>query len=186
MALRKPASKVERPGGMSAREYFETTPESVLPTNLIDGELIVMPSPQPDHQTLALEIAVALRWHARSVGGTVFIAPLDIELSENVVLQPDIFYIAPGSAARIEGHVVGPPDLIVEVLSPSHRRTHERKMENFARYGVREAWVVDGHGRAVSVYRNEGGTWGSPATVAFGEPIPSVIVDVGDANLAQY
>ena len=182
MALRKPGSSA-RPGGMTAREYFEKTPESLLPTNLIDGELIVMPSPRKLHQVIVRALLQGLEAFEDAHGGEVILSPMDVELDERVVLQPDLGYIARGGLATFAEHVVGPPDLVVEVLSPSHRDLHRRKMTLFARYGVREAWVVDPEARSLHLYTNQDGTWDGGVAVPFGEPIPSRIVDIGDGGL---
>ena len=66
--------------------------------------------------------------------------------SEYDVAQPDLVFFS-----RDQRHLVDPdipirhaPDLAVEVLSPSTAETDPgKKMQLFARYGVREYWIVD-------------------------------------------
>jgi len=184
MALRKP-----RPAGprldrrINAREYF-ALPETMQRQDLIDGELIVAPAPIRNHQYIVIRIIGAIQRYCDQHGGYAILAPTDVELDSDLVLQPDAGYIAPGSATTFVNHVVGPPDLVVEVLSPGTRRTvHERKMDKYARYGVPEAWVVDPAANVTTVYANDRGGWKVAGTATFGSAIPSSVVEVGDAGL---
>lgn len=63
---------------ISTVEYF-ALPETTQPTQLIDGEIIEMPSPTPEHQDIVLEIAYFLKTLAKGRGWRVFVAPLDVE-----------------------------------------------------------------------------------------------------------
>jgi Uma2 family endonuclease len=103
------------------------------------------------------------------------------------VFQPDVFYIAPGGIARARDHVTGAPDLVVEVSSPSTKSYDTRKkLPVYAMHGVREAWIVDPKRKTVTVHSAEGGRFVHAVTVAFGEPIPSKVVEVGDAGLSRF
>ena len=174
------------PGPLTNEEYF-ALPESNLHIELFEGRVMMAPSPTPDHQEMALDIAVALRACAEKAKGAAYIAPLDIEVGPGMVYQPDAMYFAPGNVPeRGDVRVDRVPDIVVEVLSPGTRRYDlVEKMPNYAKAGVRECWVVDPLGRTVEVYSNEGGTFGEAKRVAFGEGIPSGIADVGDAGLGE-
>jgi Uma2 family endonuclease len=185
MALRRasPAGP-RRHRRITAREYF-AMPETMQRQDLIDGELIVAPAPIQNHQYIVIRVIGAVQRYCDEHGGCAILSPTDVELDKDLVLQPDAGYIAPGSAATFVDHVIGPPDLVVEVLSPgTGRAVHERKMEKCARYGVREAWVVDPIAAATMVYANEAGAWKLAGTAAFGSPIPSSVVSIGDAGLS--
>ncbi len=71
---------------MTANEFL-TLPETNLPTELINGEVIMSPSPEVYHQDVVLEVALLLR--QRVPNGKVHIAPLDVHLDDNNVVQPD-------------------------------------------------------------------------------------------------
>ena len=83
---------------------------------LLDGELVVTPSPLTIHQAIVGEL------HLRLAPGTpegthLFMAPLDVRLDERNVLQPDLVLV---DEASIETEsIVGAPLLAIEVLSPS-------------------------------------------------------------------
>ncbi len=113
---------------------------------LIEGELIMSPSPKSYHQQIVLNLALLLRPHAsRHRLGKVCIAPLDVYLSDDTVVQPDVFFVARERLAGLqEDGMHGAPDLVVEVLSPSNALLDaKRKRPIYARQGVKELWLVD-------------------------------------------
>ncbi len=187
MALRKPNRMpvmASRP--MSAADYF-AMPDTAERYELLEGELLLMPSPTFNHQDIVGEIFVALRAFARENGGRAGIAPLDVALSLSTVLQPDVIYISPERLAIARDHVEGAPDIVVEVASPSTQAfDRDRKLPTYALYGVREAWLVDVRARTVTVHEARDGQLIGSRAVRFGEPIPSQIASVGDAGLGAF
>ena len=124
---------------------------------LIDGEAYVIPGPDAEHQRRLLELAIQVR-QAILDRSEVFIAPLDVVLADDTVLQPDLLLLTPRGKARIVRGIEGPPDLAVEILSPtSIRRDRGIKRATYARFGVGEYWLVDLVGRMIEVYRLEAG-----------------------------
>jgi Uma2 family endonuclease len=170
--------------GMTAADYF-AMPDTHERFELVEGTLVRMPSPISLHQMLVGYVFAALLEVQRRSGGLVLVSPLDVELAVRVVFQPDVLYLAPGRESLARDHVYGAPDVIVEVASPSTQRyDRETKLPLCAAHGVREFWVVDPQLRTVSVFDLADGGVAASRTVLFGEPIPSRIVDVGDASLA--
>jgi len=87
------------------------------------------------------------------MGGELLIAPLDVFFAGANPVQPDILVILPGSLARVVPRgVEGPPDLLIEVISPSNR-VHDvfTKRALYARAGVREYWIVDSEARSLEI-----------------------------------
>ena len=85
--------------------------------------------------------------------GEVMVSPIDVVLDYDaaLVVQPDLLFV---SAEReiISDKVYGAPDLVVEVLSPRPRVGQlDRRLGWFARYGVRECWLVDLPSRRLDV-----------------------------------
>jgi len=130
---------------MTTAEYLQTA-ESLRVQELVYGTLHVAESPSFRHQNLLLELAVLMRVYVgQEKIGTVCIAPLDVVLdpARALILQPDLFYISNFRRHILTDRVWGAPDLVVEVLSP-HPRIGElnERIDHFARYGVRECWLV--------------------------------------------
>ena len=121
---------------------------------LIEGDFYVVPAPSIWHQTIVANLGMALRAFARGNRlGTVLWAPTDVVLSPESVVQPDILFISNERRGIItEDNVSGAPDLVVEILSLSTAdRDRELKLTLYARYGVREYWIVDPEDSSVGV-----------------------------------
>lgn len=148
-------------------EDFVRFPEDGQRHELIEGEHVVTPSPNLQHQEIAGTIH-ALIWNYLEVHpvGRVFIAPFDVVMSEFTVVEPDILYLSTARAVETltDLHVRGVPELVVEVLSKSTRRRDETvKRVLYERRGVTEYWLVDPKGTNVRVYRRQGEHF-APAT----------------------
>ena len=74
-----------------------------------------------------------------------FFAPLDIVFSDTEVVQPDLMFISSERAEIItHANIQDAPDLVVEILSPSTAsRDWNYKQGLYAKYGVKELWMVD-------------------------------------------
>ncbi|MBV8899672.1 MAG: Uma2 family endonuclease, partial [Verrucomicrobia bacterium] len=84
-----------------------------------------------------------------------YCAPLDVELSPANVYQPDVLYVSNARKDRVKRkRVVGAPDLVAEVLSPSTARYDQGdKLLRYARSSVAEMWIIDPEDHQVEVYR---------------------------------
>lgn len=121
---------------------------------LLDGELVFMPSPREIHQRLLGRLFMALYpWIVERLLGRVYVAPFDVVLSDTNTLQPDILFISNERSHIItEANVQGAPDLAIEIISPSDpNRDRVRKREIYERHGVNEYWLVDSDARNVTV-----------------------------------
>lgn len=148
---------------MTAAEY-RALPESMIRQHLIDGFLIQEPCPTDEHQRLVLNLAGSLRaWAKRTGLGSVRIAPLDVWLTEETAVQPDVFVVLNGKRHLLRSDGThGGPDLVVEVLSPSTAAFNRKKKRGlYANHGVREMWLVDPRLRQVEIYRFDQ-SWDSP------------------------
>ena len=123
---------------------------------LIDGEHIMSPSPFTKHQQILQQLFYALEHFLREHSlGKIFIAPMDVVLSDTDVVEPDLLFIASEHTSIItEKHIMGVPDLVVEIISTGSRKTDEIiKRRLYEQFGVKEYWVVDPELESVKVYR---------------------------------
>lgn len=121
---------------------------------LIGGAIRVVPSPSVSHQEASKRLLMALAGWVEGHGlGQVYCAPLDVVLSEYDVVQPDLVYVSKERSSIIkEANIWGTPDMVVEILSPGTARwDQEIKRQLYARFGVRELWLVDPQARSVEV-----------------------------------
>jgi Uma2 family endonuclease len=121
---------------------------------ILNGNLCMVSSPNTKHQRVSKKLLVAL---ARQVEernlGEIFVAPYDVILSGDNIVQPDIFFIAGGRVGLVgELNLQGTPDLVIEILSADSRRKDlEIKKKIYARFGVGEYWIVNPDAETVEV-----------------------------------
>lgn len=121
---------------------------------IVEGELVVSPSPNRKHQRMVLNCAEFLRKVERARYGQVYVAPFDVVLDDYNVTEPDVLFVREDRLSIIaEANVQGAPDLVVEVLSSNTRgRDLGLKARLYARYGVNEYWVVDPDTETLTVW----------------------------------
>jgi Uma2 family endonuclease len=127
----------------------------------------VSPAPAPLHQRVLRNLSFALHAHTQARGlGNVYFAPVDVILAPTTVVQPDAIFVASGRDAIVTARdVEGPPDLVVEILSPwSVRRDRVTKAAVYARAGVRHYWLVDPEARIIEIYEAGGEAYQLVAT----------------------
>jgi len=143
-------------GPYRAADYWKL-PEGE-PVELIRGSLVVSPAPDLTHQTIVGVLHVLLFGVARKSGGRVFTAPADVVLDDHSILQPDLLYVRKERRDILQKRVMGPPDLMVEVISPHNsRRDRVDKLNLYAQYGVAEYWIIDPQERQFEFLVNRGG-----------------------------
>ncbi len=140
-------------GQWTEADYF-ALPDTNRFIELSEGELIMPPHPTHTHQQIVGKLYRAMYdFVAERDLGTVQFGPLPVRLWPGKIREPDILFVAREHSDRIGEQAYGPPDLVVEVLSPGTRRTDRLdKTVEYARAGVREYWIVDPHGQAVEVF----------------------------------
>jgi len=113
---------------------------------IIDGEVSMVPAPVPYHQRVLGNLYLRLSEFVEKEGiGEVYLAPLDIVLSEIDVVQPDIMFISKERLNIItEKNIHGAPDLVVEIISPSSEyRDRVIKRKLYSKYEVKEYWLAN-------------------------------------------
>ena len=143
------------PQGEWTYEDYLRLPDDGYHYQVIKGVLHVTAAPATRHQDVVRNLLVALHLFVKERRqGKVYNSPVDVRLSEQTVVEPDIIFIARERLSIIkESCIEGAPDLIVEILSPSNWVVDRR--DKFAVYeaaGVREYWIADPDARTVEIY----------------------------------
>lgn len=121
-------------------------PEDRNRYELYEGELEVTAAPNLGHQDIVGNLYGIIRPYVRARGlGRLYLAPVDVKLSNTTVFEPDLVFVSTARSAILEGQfIAGPPDLVIEVLSPSTASRDLRTKQNlYARYGVPFYWQFD-------------------------------------------
>jgi Uma2 family endonuclease len=141
---------------MTTAEYL-ASPETVLPQELAYGVLRVADAPLTPHQFAVGRLHVALFSHLEARrSGEVWLSPIDVILDGEraLVVQPDLLVVSEARRAIVQDRIRGAPDLMIEVLSPNPRvGTIAERLRWFARYDVRECWLVHLLERRVEIVR---------------------------------
>lgn len=153
---------------------------------LYDGQPVALASPSNIHQLVSGELFRQLANYLSGKRCKVYPAPFDVRLFEkpgespgnvDTVVQPDIMVICDSN--KVDRHGIhGAPDLIIEILSDSTRRTDRLiKFNLYQRAGVQEYWIVDPAARVVLVHTLEDGSYHSPAAYNGTASVPVGILD---------
>jgi Uma2 family endonuclease len=165
---------------LTAEEFFlHASPANGSRQELVRGEIVTTPLPGGLHGVTCSKVGRRIGDFLETErGGTVacnntgFIT----ERSPDSVRGPDISYWSIERLPEVPvGYIEVPPDLLVEVLSPSNtsRQIRVKLQEYFAR-GVRLVWVIAPEDRTLTIYRtpNEGRLLHETATVTGEEVLP--------------
>lgn len=136
--------------------YYKILPEGA-PYQLIEGNLIMTPAPNPRHQIILGNIVEEIRQFTREKGIVLF-SPIDVYLDDENAFQPDLIFIFNERKEIIKKDgIYGAPDLVIEILSPSTAHYDlKEKFRVYERSGVKEYWIVDPELNSIEVYVNEG------------------------------
>jgi Uma2 family endonuclease len=120
---------------------------------IIGGEAYAMsPAPSTRHQSVLLELAAQLHLRFRGKPCRVFVAPTDVRLSEEDVVQPDVAVVCERERIKTT-HINGAPTLVVEILSPATALLdRSRKLDLYGRSGVGEVWLVTPYPSLIEVF----------------------------------
>lgn len=149
------------PDGAWNYELYRSLPEDGR-YEVIDGRLLMSPSPDSAHQTASGNLEMFLRlWARQTDAGRVFDAPFDVVFGPTDMYQPDLLFVSKVRSSIITWqNIQGAPDLIVEILSPGTARQDWRdKKTVYERHGVTHYWLVDPHRHFILTYRLEDGAY---------------------------
>lgn len=135
-------------------EMVAELPETNLPVELWNGEIIMSPAPHPDHQRIVARFYKKLDRFVEERGlGEVLFSPVDVVLTPHRAVQPDVLFVARARRDIIQKHVQGVPDLAMEVVSEgSWQRDRIEKKALYEQFGLPEYWIVDPDSRTIEVF----------------------------------
>lgn len=156
---------------------------------IVDGVLYTTPAPNIGHQSTVGWFFFYLTTYIRLKHvGQVFMAPCDVELSPSVVVQPDVIVVLAASAGIITpSRIIGTPDLVVEIASPSTAGYDRReKQDAYAQAGIREYWIADPASGTVELLLLEGDAYRSKGAFRGKALLPSQVVPNFPVQIEQF
>lgn len=146
---------------VSYEEFMEIYDKSDLRMEYINGEIVLLASPDTAHQGISGNLYVHLRNYLKEKPCKVFYAPFDVHFLKQDfetpdVMQPDLLIACdleiPGTINE-KGRYMGTPSLCIEILSKSTRtKDMVDKLNTYMLSGIKEFWIVDPAKHSVLVY----------------------------------
>ncbi|MDR2258250.1 MAG: Uma2 family endonuclease [Treponema sp.] len=137
------------------QDYLETDDD--YRAEIFDGALYVKSPPARYHQDISRNLLLKIGNFLEGESYKVYAAPFGVrlfpksDLSDDTYVEPDITVVCDPAKLDDRG-CKGPPDMIVEILSPANRQNDMLiKFRKYLRAGVREYWIVDPEGKTVHV-----------------------------------
>jgi len=172
---------------MTARQFLQLgeDPPGVR-LELASGEVVASPSPIPDHSYVVAALCHILMQHIEDHDLGQLFMDVDTVFGEFDVRRPDILFFRKSRLHLIgEKAMEGPPDLAVEVLSPSSVATDRKdKFKLYVAGKVKDYWIVDPRQRTIEAYRlgrgkYVGGVRGSRTDVVQLPPFKDLKIPLG-------
>ena len=151
-----PSTPARPPRAKLGYPEYCSFPADGLRHEVIDGDHIMTPAPSTIHQTVSKRLQHQLYTQVELAGlGLVFNAPIDVQLSDYDIVQPDLVVVFKDRTRMItHTKINGVPDIVVEILSPSTAATDTAlKKQLYERTGVAEYWIVDPDNQRLQRYR---------------------------------
>ncbi len=157
---------------------------------IMNGVLIMAPAPSLDHQGISALLTYYLLQAVQFTGlGRVLPAPVDVELTPERVVQPDVLVLLNVHLHRMAvKKVVGAPDLVVEIASPG-TAIYDRlsKYDAYEAAGVLEYWLVTPEEQSVEVVVLEQGSYQSSGVFKGSDILPSRIApEIASVHVKQF
>ena len=140
---------------ITVQELFEMELEEGYFYELINGHIVKKQAPSPAHQKAVLKLSKLIdNFAEEKLLGDCYTSPIDVFFDNYNNTQPDILFIKTDRLFIVtQDGIMGQPDLIVEVLSPStYRNDRTVKKDLYCQFGVSEYWIVDPKNQAIEVY----------------------------------
>jgi Uma2 family endonuclease len=173
---------------LTTDQYFELgedPPGTRL--ELIDGEIIVSPSPSRSHASIVFALAYLLETHLRQHHLGQLYLDTDVIFSRNTARRPDIAYFPnPTLALMTQDRLTAVPTLCVEVLSPSNEDDDRiNKFHLYQSSGVAHYWIVDPAARTLQAYTLVDGVFqaaglGRDGDIVRFAPFPDLAIPLAD------
>ena len=176
------AGRKKKQGEYTIEDYLAWPEDERI--ELINGRIYMMSAPEVMHQVIDVHLGQKIANYIDDKGGDCIplTAPVDVQLDcdDRTMVQPDVLILCDRKKLNRK-RIVGAPDFVLEILSPSTRsKDIVIKTEKYMTAGCREYWIVDPEGETVTVYDFENENF--PIYYSFDDAVPVNIYD-GDLTI---
>jgi Uma2 family endonuclease len=147
-------------GHWSEEQYLLLSNQTNRLLEYTDGHIEVLPMPTDKHQAISRLLFFALFAFVQRLGGTVFYAPLRVQVRTGKFREPDLLVLLDENDPRRQNAFWLGADLVVEIVSPDNpERDTEEKPLDYAATGIPEYWIVNPLKSTISVLVLEGDSY---------------------------
>jgi len=170
---------------------LELLPEDGKRYEIIDGELFVTRAPHWQHQNTCINFCIVLKAWSKSTDLGYVVMGAGVIFGDNDDVIPDVVWVSKArynSLIDQAGHLLGAPELVIEVLSAgkeNERRDREVKLKLYSSRGVLEYWIGDWRTQQIEVYRRENGVLKLQMTLYATDSLTSPLLPDFSCPLAQ-
>ncbi|NJM07101.1 Uma2 family endonuclease [Candidatus Gracilibacteria bacterium] len=159
-------------------QYLRLTNQTNHLIEFTDGVIEVLPMPTDSHQAISRWLFLALLAFVQRLGGTVYYAPLRIEVRPGKFREPDLLLLLDSNdPRRQEAYWLG-ADLVVEIVSPDKpKRDTEEKPLDYAEAQIPEYWIVNPLDETITVLTLDSDAYATHGLFARGETATSRLLD---------
>jgi Uma2 family endonuclease len=160
---------------------LDLMPEDGNRYEVIEGEIFVSCAPSLTHQIIVKNSIISIQDYLNQNPIGFVVPGPGVIFSEISGVIPDVIFISNERRGEIASgeKVMGAPDLMIEIVSPgaeNERRDRVVKRQLYAKYGVKEYWIVDPGSRTIEIYLNDGKSLNLAATLGEQDEITSSVL----------
>ena len=173
---------------MTARQFLDLGEDPAgVRLELVNGEVAVSPSPIPRHSYVVGALYLILGQYIKNHDLGTLLMDVDTILNVHLVRRPDILFFSTERLHFIGPKAIeGPPDLCVEVISPSSEDVdREDKFSEYEDFSVPNYWIVDPAQRTLDAYQRRRKKYtavarGQGADMVHAPPFPDLPISLGE------
>jgi Uma2 family endonuclease len=164
-------------GLWSDEQYLRLTQQTNRLLELTDGVIEVLPMPTRKHQAISRFLFLALLAFLQPRGGTVFYAPLRLQIRPGKFREPDLLALLDKDDRRNQNPFWLGADLVMEIVSPDDPgRDFEVKRADYAEAAIPEYWIIDPESSTITVLQLSEGEYVEHGVFQIGERATSVVL----------
>jgi Uma2 family endonuclease len=172
------------PVQMTAEQFDALPEEEIRKWELLDGELIEVPSATPKHNRILMRLGRLIDAFAEKRKLGVILPETDLAVRKDTRLRPDLGFFSAGTWHTVDLErvpVVQIPDIAMEIISPSETSTNiRRKVGAYLQWGVQEVWLIHPEIRTLELHTSAGMHRLSEGSFLTSEFIPGFRVQIAD------
>jgi Uma2 family endonuclease len=173
-------------GLWTVEQYLKLTDQTNQLIEFTDGVIEVLSMPTDKHQAISRLLFLALLAFVQRLGGTVFYAPLRVQVRPGVFREPDLLLLRDANDPRRQNAYWLGADLVMEIVSPDKpERDTEEKPLDYAEAGIPEYWIVNPIDETITVLSLAGDSYSVDSVFRRDEMARSVLLDGFAVSVAE-